>query len=430
MMGRNVLPTILHPDDLVHAINHRTVLAQTPDETVSHFEYRVRHKDGTWRWLQSREVVFMRTTEGQPQQILGVAHDITEQKLNEEALRASEHRLLQSNEELRQRNRDIWLLNEMGGLLQACSDINEAYRVIASSAEKLFEGQAGALYLHQDTANRYTIVANWGELALIVPSFNGCSCPSIFEQQTCSPCQAERTPCQHLQGQAGESILCIPLVVWGKTLGILHLHNHTFATSEHRKRWQQLADSVAHHVSLALTSLTLREQLKQQAIRDALTGLYNRRYLDETLPRELQRAARHNQSVTVMMIDVDHFKYFNDTYGHDMGDALLRTVGAFLETHTRSDDIVCRYGGEEFMLVLPGAAMEPAHLRAEELRVGLQSMNIEHKGHLLDAMTVSIGVATFPDHGTFADALIKSADEALYRAKHSGRNRVALFGAG
>jgi diguanylate cyclase (GGDEF)-like protein len=191
---------------------------------------------------------------------------------------------------------------------------------------------------------------------------------------------------------------------------------------------QQLADTVARQIALALANLSLREQLQQQAIRDPLTGLHNRRYLDETLPRELQRAGRQGQPVGVIMLDIDHFKRFNDTYGHDAGDTLLRVAGDFLQQHTRGDDIACRYGGEEFTLVLPGASLADTQQRAEELRAGIQSLNVAHQGQPLDKVTASLGIAIFPAHGSTAEVLVSAADQALYQAKRNGRNRVEVVG--
>jgi diguanylate cyclase (GGDEF)-like protein/PAS domain S-box-containing protein len=165
-------------------------------------------------------------------------------------------------------------------------------------------------------------------------------------------------------------------------------------------------------------------QLTQQVIHDPLTGLYNRRYLDETLPRELQRATRHGSSVGIIMLDIDHFKRFNDTYGHDGGDVLLRAVGTFLQTNIRGEDIACRYGGEEFTLVLPGASLADTQQRAEAIRAGVQTLVVEHAGQALSSITVSLGVAVFSDYRTTADMLIRAADQALYQAKRSGRNQV------
>ncbi len=168
----------------------------------------------------------------------------------------------------------------------------------------------------------------------------------------------------------------------------------------------------------------MEKVLKEQVIRDPLTGLYNRRYLDETLPRELTRADRHNQTVGVIMLDLDHFKHFNDTYGHDAGDKLLRSVGQFLQKNTRGDDVACRYGGEEFILVLPGATLEATWQRAEEIRAGIQELVVRIQDCPVEPITASLGVAIFPDHHNTADGIINAADQALYNVKRNGRNRV------
>ncbi len=170
------------------------------------------------------------------------------------------------------------------------------------------------------------------------------------------------------------------------------------------------------------------EQLRQISIRDPLTGLFNRRYLDETLPRELQRAVRQHQSVGVIMLDIDHFKQCNDTYGHDAGDTVLQAVGRFLQDHTRGADLVCRYGGEEFILILPGATLDHTRQRAEEIRLSIKGLSVCHQNQILPPVTMSLGVAVFPTHGTTATSLITIADQLLYQAKHTGRDRVVTGG--
>ena len=184
---------------------------------------------------------------------------------------------------------------------------------------------------------------------------------------------------------------------------------------------------VAEHIALALSNLKLKETLRQQSIRDALTGLYNRRYMEETLERELNRAAREDKPVGVMMFDIDHFKRFNDLEGHDAGDALLRELGAYLNRTIRGSDIVCRYGGEEFLVVLPGASKENSRLRAEEIRNGVKELLVYHLGKALAKCTISIGVAVYPEHERSAERLLKAADNALYRAKNEGRDRVVVM---
>jgi diguanylate cyclase (GGDEF)-like protein len=170
----------------------------------------------------------------------------------------------------------------------------------------------------------------------------------------------------------------------------------------------------------------LREALRTQSIRDVLTGLYNRRYLEETLDREVRRAARAAQSLGLLMIDLDHFKKFNDTYGHDAGDAVLRETGQFLAKGIRAEDFVCRFGGEEFVVILPTASVEVAQARGERLRAKMRELNITHQDKSLGMVTISVGVAAFPQHGTSPKELMAAADAALYEAKRRGRDQVVV----
>ena len=179
-------------------------------------------------------------------------------------------------------------------------------------------------------------------------------------------------------------------------------------------------------MALTLANLRLRTALREQAIRDPLTGLFNRRYLEETLERELQNAIRRNRPVSVLMLDLDYFKRCNDEFGHDGGDLLLRSIGEFLRSHTRAEDISCRYGGEEFVVVMPEATADDAFQRAEQLREGIKQLKIKHRSRFLDPVTLSIGLACSAQGLFEAPVLIRAADAAFYRAKHEGRDRVVL----
>ena len=186
------------------------------------------------------------------------------------------------------------------------------------------------------------------------------------------------------------------------------------------------AVSVAEHVGLALANLMLRSDLRQLSIRDPLTGLFNRRYMEETLQIEIRRAERKEHSIGVIMLDIDHFKTFNDRFGHAAGDELLQSLGTLIRTNLRAGDIACRYGGEEFVLILPEASEGAARQRAEDLRERAHRMEVRHLDTVLGPVSISLGVGMYPDHGRTPRPLLASADAALYRAKEGGRDRVVI----
>jgi diguanylate cyclase (GGDEF)-like protein len=231
-------------------------------------------------------------------------------------------------------------------------------------------------------------------------------------------------PCAHAAG-VKNTYLCIPILAQGETLGIVHLQATDEAPQLNASELS-FKTTFAAQVGLSIANLRLREALRTQSVRDALTGLYNRRYLEEVLEREVRRAARAAQSLGVLMIDLDHFKNFNDTYGHDAGDAVLRETGAFLTRGIRAEDFVCRFGGEEFVVILPTANLEAACARAERLRLKMKELTVLHQGRSMGMLTVSIGVAVFPEHGVSPKELMAAADAALYEAKRGGRNQVGV----
>jgi diguanylate cyclase (GGDEF)-like protein len=214
------------------------------------------------------------------------------------------------------------------------------------------------------------------------------------------------------------------LMAQGKTLGILHTSQSEAGRLNQAK--QQLVVTMAEHAALALSNLKLYETLRNQSTRDPLTNLFNRRCMEESLDRELRRAERSHRQLTLIMLDLDHFKRFNDTFGHDAGDAILRDVGKLLETNFRGEDIACRYGGDEFTVILPVGALDVAEQRAQELRKAIKDLEIPYLNPTLDRVTVSMGIARFPEHGSTAETLLRSADRALYQAKAAGRNRIEI----
>lgn len=359
-----------------------------------------------------------------------ISRDITELKKIEQELQQTNQQLTRSIDELKQRNRDIVLLNEMGDSLHHCHSVENSYEIIRPYLVKLFNEQSGALYIQgEDGVMRSVIV--WGEYPFDVDCPISPECYVLKHYQECVVDGSERQiPCKcpltgpKEQETADSPYLCIPLSAQSNMIGILHIRIRQDCVRSLRDFWKELATTTASKLGLELVNLQMQERLHNQAIRDPLTGLFNRRYLDETLQRELQRASRANYAVGVIMIDIDHFKDFNDTYGHDGGDTLLRAVGNFLQSHSRGDDIACRYGGEEFTLIFPGASLEETHTRAEQFRLRLKQLNVQHNGTPLRTVTASMGIACYPLHGSTDEVVMKAADSALYRAKQEGRDRV------
>ena len=236
--------------------------------------------------------------------------------------------------------------------------------------------------------------------------------------------------CGHFEQRPIGCHICIPMIAQGSSLGALCIDDGSFCggncKSQAFSRKLKLATTLSEQISLAFANLMLRETLNYQSARDPLTGLFNRRYMEEILDRELCRAARNGSPVSLLMIDIDDFKRFNDTYGHEAGDLVLREFGLFLRLQVRGADIACRYGGEEFLLIMSDATMNTACERAETLRQRIAALPVPYRGQTLGRITVSIGVASYPVQGSSAAQLVSSADGALYRAKREGRDRVVM----
>jgi diguanylate cyclase (GGDEF)-like protein len=216
------------------------------------------------------------------------------------------------------------------------------------------------------------------------------------------------------------------MMAQGETLGVLHLIRLDGQDLDESQL--RLATMVAERIGLATANLRLREVLKAQSIRDPLTGLFNRRYMEESFERELHRANRDGSTIGAIMLDLDHFKQFNDIFGHDGGDVILKEFSELLLARTRKEDIVCRYGGEEFLIILPGASQADTQSRAESLLGAVRNIAVSSRGRELGPISASVGVAVYPKHGNTMASLIGAADEALYEAKARGRDCVILAG--
>ena len=321
------------------------------------------------------------------------------------------------------------MLNEMAALLECCASTKEACAVVSQSARKFFpEAVSGTLYTFKASRNLVEAAVSWGDASALEPVFTPQACWALRRGQPhVSEVGMGGIVCTHLETLTHGKHLCLPMVGQGETLGVLHLE---FAGGEREAEGfsaqQRLAVTVAGQIALSLASLRLRESLRDQSIRDALTGLFNRRFMQESLEREMMRARRKQHPLSLLFLDIDHFKRFNDTFGHDAGDFVLQAVADLLRNFFRGDDVACRCGGEEFAVILPESSAENAAIRADELRNQLKQLKLQYKGTRLGPISMSVGVAAFPEHCAEPDDLLKIADQCLYKSKTDGRDRVTV----
>jgi len=321
--------------------------------------------------------------------------------------------------------REVTLSNQFNGSLQSCGTREEASQVIKHYMQLIFPSTTGALYVMRASRNILELSAVWGK------SGNAGETLDMIQTGDCWSLRLGRThqvrnatkdmDCAHVTRQPHGCYFCIPMMAQGEIIGMLHFQ---FPEGKYPAYTIELAESIAAQMATALSNLTLREALRLQNIRDPLTNLFNRRYLEETMEREVLLAQRNRTVIGMIMVDVDHFKNFNDNHGHQAGDELLRVFASYLRQHIRGGDIVCRYGGEEFVIVLPGSNLEKTLERAEELRLGMHNLRVNLRGQELPPVTGSFGVSVYPIHAETWEQSLHVADIALYRAKQLGRDRV------
>lgn len=442
---------MVHPDD--RAPCHEKWLQCMHSGQTFEIEYRLHDAVKGYRWYLDRAVP-LRSEEGLIQQWFGTCTDIEEQKHHQqileqqikertEELAETNSRLQQEMRErerarrtideqneqmmqsLKERSQRATLLAKMGELLQSCYSRDEIFTAAVGFAPRIFPRRRGALALFNSSRNLVEVYGQWHDCRLPVTSFEADSCWALRRGHPHLVLAGDSTArCAHAVGVTN-TYLCIPILAQGEPLGILHVQatdsDPTFEEAE-----MSLKTTFASQVGLSVANIRLRDALRAQSTKDPLTGLYNRRYLGEMLEREIRRAIRSEQHLGVLMLDLDYFKKVNDTYGHEAGDAVLRETASFLIRSIRAEDFVCRYGGEEFVVVLPTADLKAAEARAERIRTKLHDLAVMHDGRSLGRITASVGVSALPNHGITEKELLQAADAALYRAKREGRDRVAV----
>jgi diguanylate cyclase (GGDEF)-like protein/PAS domain S-box-containing protein len=426
-LGGDAWITSLHPNDLQACLKtfEEAFRIRQPFE----MEYRLRRSDGQYRYVLDTGEPYI-NREGKFSGFIGSSTDITDRKNHENQL----HR---SQLELTQHNREMQLINELNSYLQVCRSLEETHSIVGHYAQRIFADNTGALFLFDESRSVVKAAATWGN--------TGYFSSKVISPDDCWALRQGRVHlvegpassiiCNHITECPEQGYVCAPAIAQGEMIGFLSVTLGSgsgvddaglLRTSvETRAR---LISMAADNLAMALVSLKLREALRNRSVRDPLTRLFNRRYLEETLVRELASCKRDNQQLGIIMVDVDHFKKYNDTHGHDAGDYVLVEIAEIVRSKLRVGDVPCRYGGEELVLVMPGVPKETAAARAEVVRKAVEKHEFIHRGKSLSGITISLGVANYPTDGDTPAALLKAADSMLYLAKESGRNKVVVAG--
>jgi diguanylate cyclase (GGDEF)-like protein/PAS domain S-box-containing protein len=393
----------------------------------SHETVRIR-KDGT-RLDVALTLSPIKDRKGRIVGVSSIAREITERKQAEEAIRQSHADLERQTEHLR-------ILAEMSEMLQASSVPSDAYAVIARCAQTLIPASSGALFVYSASRDALEVAFRWGETQPNEPDF--LSADECWGLRTGRVHVVASSPsgllCRHLPDPPPACYLCAPMIALGETLGLLHLRVSRPDRNAPDAELPSSLDAIwavrpmAERLALTLADMKLREALRAQSICDPLTGWYNRRHMEETLERDIRRAARSRRPLSLLMVDIDNFKEFNDTFGHEAGDVTLQNLCQMMKTLIRGEDVACRYGGDEFVIILPDSSAELAAQRAEDMRIAAGHAEMQYQGRLLKPMKLSFGISSFPSDGKTSHELLRAADSALYRAKSEGRDRVRLHG--
>jgi len=341
--------------------------------------------------------------------------------------RISEEKLASTIKTLEQRSGEAVLLKSARDELQLCVTSLDAQMCAVRHLQELVPGSSGAFLNINNSRNMLEIAAAWNDPTHLSDGFALDTCCGLRTGRSRwrRPGQSEIN-CRHFSGTPPENYLCTPLAAHGETLGFVYLTCPTKEIADLANGRSALIEEMVELASMSIAGLNLRTKLEGESIRDALTGLFNRRFMEVALERELHRASRRNVPLAVLMLDIDHFKMFNDSFGHEAGDAVLREVAECFNQSVRSEDVVCRHGGEEFVIILPEMSEKLALERAEYIRRAVSNLHVHFKGQSLRKITMSVGIAMYPNHAKSSNDLLRLADSALYEAKHAGRNHVQL----
>ncbi len=320
------------------------------------------------------------------------------------------------------RTREITLIQTMTTLLNASKSFEESGQIIINIMPRLLPSLSGKLYL-LDESDHLVEIVSWGQQlsgnvsVLVNQKANKANSSDVTNSVSSYISESEMY-------QDSSHLICVDLIDEQELFGVIHFLGKRPTVRD--KNVRNIVMQLSEQISLGLTNLRVKNQLRHQAIRDPLTNLYNRRFMLEGFEQALHRAERHNYPLAVLMIDLDNFKNFNDTYGHKIGDLVLTEVAELYRTNLRLEDIACRFGGEEFCIICPDTGLKDAYALAEKLRVGVSELVLTDDQLRLSNVTISTGIAVYPNHASTSQQLLIEADKALYSAKKRGRNTTVV----
>ncbi|MEQ9235108.1 GGDEF domain-containing protein [Coleofasciculus sp. E2-BRE-01] len=318
------------------------------------------------------------------------------------------------------------VLEQLIDSLQSSYSVEEACKTIEPLVQHLFPDEIGAIFVMNSSKNLLEAIATWGSVPLTSDSvFSPHECLALRRGQANLVDDTQYClNCQHIRANSpAVETFCVPMIAHGDTVGLLSV------SSLQRGRiaqTRQSAEKVAKHIGLALANLKLRETLKTQTFRDPLTKLYNRRYLEECFEREIRKSQRQPKPIGVILLEIDEMEQLNQRFGKSVADLLLREIGFLLPSQVRASDIACRYGGQQFLLLLPEAALAVTQRRAEQLRQRIEQLSLDYRGQSLGSLTISAGIASFAEHGKTAKEVLQAAQIALNSAIAGGRDRIVI----
>jgi len=365
--------------------------------------------------------------------VRGTVHcmrDISARIQEQNKLQESHKKQAEGIQELQTKNEQITLMVEMSDIMLAANSQEELSAIMSKYAQRLLDFASGYLFMMHPSKNCLEQVGAWGKPKVQEKLLTPEQCWAIrLGRMHLTTHDKRELLCNHISWQENDKacgFMCLPLMAQNDIYGMLYIEFTDKASIDNADK-KLLITAFAELTALAMANVRLRENLRYQSIRDPLTGLYNRRYLEDALTRQIHQSRRAQTEFAVIMLDLDHFKKINDTFGHDAGDLALKEMAEVMKLSIRAGDIAARFGGEEFLIIFHDINLKEARAKAEQLKIAIAKMNVRYGTQNIGPLTVSMGIAMYPQDSKEMDGLIEYADKSLYQAKETGRNRICAF---